>query len=61
MKYILKFLGQTILYVLIMLLWFYPYLIWNAKKHGDHNDLVENYGLCYSRLKERFIKPRNAF
>jgi hypothetical protein len=60
MKHILKFLGQLILYVLIMLFWYYPYLIWNAEKHEDHNDITEDFGYCYDRFKRKFIKPRNA-
>lgn len=60
MKYILKFTGQLIAFCLIMLLWFYPYLIWHAKKHEDHDDLISDFGYCYRRFKQRFVKPRNA-
>jgi hypothetical protein len=60
MKYIIKFTAQLIAFILIMLFWFYPYLIWNAEKHDDHNDIIEDFSYCYERFKRRFVKPRNA-
>lgn len=58
MKYVIKFSAQTVLFVLIMLLGFYPYYIWNAKKHEDHDILVSDYCRCFRRFKSRFLLDR---
>lgn len=60
MKYILKFSLQTIALVLIYSFWFIPYLIWNAKKHEDHNDVLSDYRYCYRKFKRQFKTPHNA-